>query len=254
MQPQPLIATLQGAAHAPNAPGVMDFFLQSGPMAKIVLGILVLCSLASWAVILNKYFLLRRADRQTREFLKVFHRSNRFSEVNSATERLSTSPLVGIFQAGYAEIDTQIKAAGDAEKSSSRYLIQSVKAVERSLQRSIRGELASLSRGTQILATTAAAAPFIGLFGTVWGIMIAFGDIGASGSTSITTRRPGHRRSAGQHRRWAGRCHSRPHRLQLLCPALARDQASDGRLRPRVHQSGGTELHVSPDGFPIQRR
>ncbi|MCH9648070.1 MAG: MotA/TolQ/ExbB proton channel family protein [Deltaproteobacteria bacterium] len=191
MQPYPLLASVQATGHSANAPGVLDFFLQSGPMAKVVLGILILCSLASWAVILNKFFLLRKSDRQSKEFLKVFHRSNRFSEVNSATERLSTSPLVGIFQAGYAEIDTQIKAAGETEKTGSRYLIQSVQAVERSLQRSMRAELASLSRGTQILATTAAAAPFIGLFGTVWGIMIAFGEIGATGSTSITTVAPG---------------------------------------------------------------
>ncbi len=187
----PILALLQTASLPQEAPGVMDFFLESGPMAKIVLGILILFSLASWAVMLNKILLLRKAEAQSRDFLRIFHRSSRFSEVNSTTERLRLSPLVGIFQAGYAEIDTQIKTAGEGDRGGSRYLIQSIKAVERSLQRAINVEMASLSRGTPILATTAAAGPFIGLFGTVWGIMISFGEIGATGSTSITTVAPG---------------------------------------------------------------
>ncbi len=170
---------------------LLETFLSSGPMAKIVLAILTLMSLASWAIILNKYLHFRKADAQSRGFLRTFHRSNKFSEVHSSSERLSASPLVGIFQAGYAEIDTQIKSSGERPREGSRYLIQSVVAVERSLRRAVNVELASLSRGTQFLATTAAAAPFIGLFGTVWGIMIAFGDIGATGSTSIVTVAPG---------------------------------------------------------------
>ena len=170
---------------------LLDAFLGSGPMAKIVLGILTLMSLASWAIILNKYLHFRKADAQSRDFLRTFHRSNKFSEVHSTSERLSASPLVGVFQAGYAEIDTQIKNSGDRPRDGSRYLIQSIVAVERSLRRAVNVEIASLARGTQFLATTAAAAPFIGLFGTVWGIMIAFGDIGATGSTSIVTVAPG---------------------------------------------------------------
>jgi len=185
----------QGAA-ADGGSGVLGFFAEAGPMAKIVLAILVLFSLISWAIILRKSLQLRRSTRQSERFLHAFRKSARFSEVSSAAGKLEASPLVGVFRAGYAEIDTQIKAAkaqsGDTlGGAAGGYRLRSVAALERSLQRAIHGELAVLGRGTPFLATTAAATPFIGLFGTVWGIMVAFGDIGATGSTSIVTVAPG---------------------------------------------------------------
>ena len=186
------LAAAQGPLGEVSGFSLLTFFAQLGTMGKIVLTILVLFSIGSWTIMLNKALHLRKAEAQSRDFLKTFHRSNRFSDVNAATERLKASPLVGIFQAGYAEIDTQIKAAGAASRGEEAgYRIQSVVALERSLQRAVHVELASLSRGAQFLATTAAVTPFIGLFGTVWGIMIAFSDIGTTGSTSIVTVAPG---------------------------------------------------------------
>lgn len=175
--------------------GILAFFAESGPMAKIVLGILIVFSLASWAIILGKAVQLRRSHRQSEKFLQAFRQSARFSEVSNAATRLEGSPLVGVFRAGYAEIDAQIRAARDAAtesgQSGGNYRMRSLTALERSLQRAIHGEVAVLGRGTPFLATTAAATPFIGLFGTVWGIMVAFGDIGTTGSTSIVTVAPG---------------------------------------------------------------
>lgn len=184
---------------APSGPGIFDLFWQSGPMGKLVLGVLVAFSLASWAIMIGKYLHLRRADRQSDRFLEAFHRSSRFSEVNAVAARLGASPLVGIFQAGYAEIDGQIKHAQDVEPAppaskgaaERRYRISSLGALERSLARAVSVELAGVARWTPFLATTAAATPFIGLFGTVWGIMIAFDDIGATGSTSLVAVAPG---------------------------------------------------------------
>ncbi len=190
MEMTTFVALAQEAAASQKTPSILDFFLLSGPMAKVVLAILIAFSLGSWAIILNKFFHFRKADEHTRAFLRLFHKSNRFSEVNAATQRLSASPLVGIFQAGYAEIDTQVKATREAGEHA-RYTIQSLSSVERSLKRAVAVELASLGRGSYFLGTTAAATPFIGLFGTVWGIMIAFGEIGASNSTSIVTVAPG---------------------------------------------------------------
>jgi len=178
-------------AEVDHGTGLLGFFAEAGPMAKFVLAVLVLFSIASWAIILRKAVQLRRARRQSEEFLEAFRKSARFSEVSSAAGRLEASPLVGVFRTGYAEIDAQIKAAKGAEKDAGRYRIRSLTALERSLQRAIHGELASLGRGTPFLATTAAATPFIGLFGTVWGIMVAFGDIGLTGSTSLVTVAPG---------------------------------------------------------------
>jgi biopolymer transport protein TolQ len=184
---------------AREGPGLFDFFWQSGPMAKFVLGVLLAFSLASWAIMIGKLLQLRRADAQSDRFLETFHRSSRFSEVNAAAAKLGGSPLVGIFQAGYAEIDGQIKHAQDVEPrdpgrgggGERRYRISSLAALERSLARAVGVELAGVARWTPFLATTAASTPFIGLFGTVWGIMVAFRDIGLTGSTSLVAVAPG---------------------------------------------------------------
>jgi biopolymer transport protein TolQ len=179
----------------PAAPGqgLFDFFAESGPIAKAILGILAVFSLISWAVILGKAYQIRRASRQSREFLEAFHRSHRFSEVNALANRLRHSPLVGVFQAGYAEIDSQIKSGQESEPAAERrtYRITSLRALERTLERAAGIELRNVARWTPFLATTASASPFIGLFGTVWGIMVAFRDIGATGSTSIVSVAPG---------------------------------------------------------------
>jgi biopolymer transport protein TolQ len=194
MTPFLLLAVTPAAAE----PTVLEWFWRSGPMAKIVLFVLLTFSVVSWTIMIAKRGQLRKAEQQNQAFLKAFHQSSRFSEVNAVAERFSASPLIPLFRAGYGEIDAQIKAAGssggvaaDGSGSRPRYRIRSVTAVERSLRRRINEEVAKLTRGTPFLATTAAATPFIGLFGTVWGIMVAFQDIGASGSTSIVAVAPG---------------------------------------------------------------
>ncbi|HVT59165.1 MAG TPA: MotA/TolQ/ExbB proton channel family protein [Thermoanaerobaculia bacterium] len=163
-------------------------------MAKLILAILAFFSLVSWAIMLGKLRQTRRAERHSREFLEAFHRSHRFSEVNALAGRLRASPLVGIFQAGYAEIDSQIKSSQEADAAAAErrgYRISSLAALERTLGRAVGVELRAVARWTPFLATTASASPFIGLFGTVWGIMVAFRDIGLSQSTSIVAVAPG---------------------------------------------------------------
>ncbi len=180
-------------AVAPESPGLFSFFTESGPVAKLVLAVLLGFSLVSWSVLLGKIRQLGRAERASREFLDLFHQSQKFSEVNAAAKRLEASPLVGIFQAGYAEIDSQIKAANPEGPAGERrgLKITSMTSLERSLKRAATTETQALTRWTPFLATTAGATPFIGLFGTVWGIMVAFSEIGATGSTSIVTVAPG---------------------------------------------------------------
>ncbi len=182
-------------AQAPAGPTLFEMFLSAGPMAKIVFALLAFMSIVSWAIMISKLLQYRRADTDGEEFLEVFRRSKRFSEVNAAAGRLGGTPMVGIFQAGYAEIDAQVKAAQEAAQKGgaqpSSFRVKSLEGVERSLRRAIAVEQAVLNRGTSFLATTASASPFIGLFGTVWGIMVAFNTIGATGSTSITSVAPG---------------------------------------------------------------
>lgn len=177
--------------HAPGTTGIADAFARSGAMAQAVLGLLLLCSAGSWAIFLWKLVHLRRADRQGKKFLEIFRASKRFSEVSAATAKLSVSPLVGIFQAGYAEIDHQIRAQPEDAATRGQYQIRSLASVERTLRRALTGELQVLTRSATFLGTTAAVAPFIGLFGTVWGIMQAFEDIGRTGSTSLVAVAPG---------------------------------------------------------------
>ncbi|MDA8016860.1 MAG: MotA/TolQ/ExbB proton channel family protein [Thermoanaerobaculia bacterium] len=184
------VVTLGQAGHDG---GIIDLFLGAGPMAWLVFGVLGLMSVGSWAIMVSKAMQYRKADLDGEEFLEVFRRSKRFSEVNAAAGRLTGTPMVGLFQAGYAEIDAQVKAAQEAAKQGNdgKFRVKSLDGVERSLRRAIGVELSVLDRGTAFLATTAASAPFIGLFGTVWGIMVAFNDIGASGSASLAVVAPG---------------------------------------------------------------
>jgi biopolymer transport protein TolQ len=171
--------------------GILDAFGRAGPMAAFVLSVLALFSIVSWAIMIWKLFHFRRARRQSRAFLEKFRNSKRFSEVSSAVSRVAASPLVGVFQAGYAEIDGQIRSLGEDAGPSGRYRIRSLAGVERTLHRAVVAESHLLARGTAFLATTAATTPFIGLFGTVWGIMRAFEDIGRTGSTSLVAVAPG---------------------------------------------------------------
>ncbi len=189
--PHPLFLFLQSGGG--SEPSIFDLFWSSGPIAKLIFLILGGMSVISWSIMLSKFFQLRKIAAQTRDFMEVFRASERFSEVSAAAARLSASPLVGLFQAGYAELDTQIKAAGGTggRGQDGGYQIRSLESLRRSLRRAISVEQTVLSRGTPFLATTAAASPFIGLFGTVWGIMIAFRDIGVSGSTSLAIVAPG---------------------------------------------------------------
>ena len=177
---------------SPRPEGLFEAFGRSGPMAKFVLAILLAFSVASWAVSLRRLGYFRRVNRHTREFRKLFRESRKFSEVGAASAKVSTSPLVGLFRAGYAEIEAQVRsAAGEGTPDPHRMRLRSLTAVERSLQRAAGVEQRALVQGQGLLATTASASPFIGLFGTVWGILVAFREIGATGSTSIATVAPG---------------------------------------------------------------
>lgn len=177
-------------------PSIWELFLKSGHMAKFVFALLACLSIGSWAVMISKILQFRRTENHGERFLDVFRRSKRFSEVNAVAGQLSGTPMVGLFQAGYAEVDAQIKAAQSVDQTQGSaaaavFRVKSLESVERSLRRAISVEVAVLGKGQPLLATTAAASPFIGLFGTVWGIMIAFQDIGASGSTSLAAVAPG---------------------------------------------------------------
>ena len=164
--------------------------------AQAVLVILLLFSALSWGIILYKFLQFGRAARQTSTFLDIFRKSSKFSEVQAVCPTLSDSPLVGLFQSGYTELNSQLRAAGNPEPAkpvavAGRPTLKSLDAVDRALLRATTVEMTKLERRVTFLATTASITPFIGLFGTVWGIMTAFQGIGAQGSTSLAVVGPG---------------------------------------------------------------
>jgi biopolymer transport protein TolQ len=195
------VALLQ-PVRAENLPGGQDplvtFFRETSVTAKVVLGVLLLFSLISWIIIFAKYIRLARITRQSDRFVAFFRKSKRFSEVNTVAGELGDSPLTTLFKAGYAELDAQIKAVRPEESpvttmslQAGKLLIKNISGVERALERAIGIEVTRLTANMTFLATTASACPFIGLFGTVWGIMQSFRAIGQSGSTSIAAVAPG---------------------------------------------------------------
>jgi biopolymer transport protein TolQ len=176
---------------------LLDLLLRSTPVGQAVLLILAALSIISWAIILYKLWVFRRSNRETVQFLEVFRRSNKFSEVQAVCRSLVHSPLVGLFQSGYAELTAQLRQSAPADQPSNprpaggRPTLKSLPAVDRSLIRASAVEVNKLESRISFLATTASMAPFVGLFGTVWGILISFERIGRTGSTNLGVVAPG---------------------------------------------------------------
>lgn len=163
---------------------LLDLIWRSSLIAKLVLFVLLGFSVLSWGIIITKYLAFSRAEKQTNSFLALFRRSARLADVHSSCQTFKESPLTGVFIAGYQEIDKQIQT----DKSNH---IKSVTAVNRALQRACISETTRLERGVGWLASTASASPFIGLFGTVVGIIIAFEGLSLSTQASIQAVAPG---------------------------------------------------------------
>ncbi len=178
--------------------GVLEWIAGTSPLSKGVLLILFLFSISSWANFLNKVWQFRRLERQTSSFLDIFRRSSKFSEVQSVCRSLPHSPLVGVFQAGYAELNTQLRQ-GDAPATpgqrptvgGGRPTLRSFDALDRALLRASAVEANKLEHRVDLLATTASITPFIGLFGTVIGIVNSFRGISEAGSTNLSVVAPG---------------------------------------------------------------
>jgi biopolymer transport protein TolQ len=172
---------------------ILGLVARSSAVSKVVLLVLAVLSIVSWGIILHKMWTFRRSARQSAQFLEVFRRSNKFSEVQAVCRSLGDSPLVGLFQTGYAELTAQLRqnAPGDGAPESNprppagRPTLKSLPAVDRALLRASAVEVNKLESYVSFLATVASMGPFVGLFGTVVGIMNAFEQIGITGSTSL---------------------------------------------------------------------
>ncbi|MBS1817725.1 MAG: MotA/TolQ/ExbB proton channel family protein [Acidobacteria bacterium] len=176
---------------------ILGLIARSTPISKAVLLTLVLMSVASWAIILYKLWVFRRSEQQSASFIEVFRRSSKFSEVQAVCRSLGESPLVGLFQSGYAELTAQLRqgapedVAGSPKAGTTRPTLKSLAAVDRALMRASVIEVNKLESRITFLATTASISPFVGLFGTVIGIMMSFQMIGETGSTNLASVGPG---------------------------------------------------------------
>jgi biopolymer transport protein TolQ len=159
-----------------------DIIQNLRPVPLAVIAILVVFSLYSWAIVFSKSGVFSRAMRANRSFLRAFRKANSLQAVAIASEQFSTAPLVGVFDFGYGEIERQIKQRGALVHKD---------AVERSLLLGISEEITKLEMNMNWLATVASVSPFIGLFGTVWGIIDAFEGLGNAGSASLRAVAPG---------------------------------------------------------------
>ncbi len=181
-----------GVAPEGAGTGIITLLSRATALSIVILAALALLSVWSWGIFLYKWWTFRRASRQSTQFLDVFRRSNKFSEVQAVCRSLGDSPLVGLFQTGYAELTAQLRqATPDAPNGpnprppAGRPTLKSLAAVDRALLRASAVEVNKLESRVTFLATVASMAPFVGLFGTVWGIMSAFEQIGATGSTNL---------------------------------------------------------------------
>ncbi len=156
--------------------------VQRNPLEVAVLALLAVFSVFSWTVIFSKWLSLRGAQQANHRFLRAFRKAPGLEAVVVASEQFRPSPLVAVFDFGYEEIERQVKQRGTVTNRA---------AVERTIQLGISEELTKLERHMSWLATTASVSPFIGLFGTVLGIIQAFMDLSKSGSTSLKAVGPG---------------------------------------------------------------
>ncbi len=154
---------------------MLDMVSRSGPVGKTVLIILLIFSVFSWTVIYAKWLSFRRARRESGRFLRTFRKSQKLSDVAAVLDHFNGAPLAAVFEAGLHEVEHQSSAA----------------AVQRSLQVAASEQVSEMERMLNGLATTATTTPFIGLFGTVWGIMDAFHGLGTAGGASLRAVAPG---------------------------------------------------------------
>jgi biopolymer transport protein TolQ len=185
----PIVILLQDTPAVPFKASLFDLLAQTSGVALFILILLLVFSLFSWTIILRKWLTFRLIRQKSAEFITLFRKSPRLSEVSSACDHYRGSPLSGIFSAGYQELNAQIQASGSPNPDHPVLNDRNVAGIQRALQRASAAELSVLEKSMSWLATTGVVTPFIGLLGTVIGIIHAFQ--GLTENTSIQAVAPG---------------------------------------------------------------
>ncbi|GAM08540.1 protein TolQ [Geobacter sp. OR-1] len=171
----------------------MAFFAGTGLVVKLVLFILLYFSVVSWAIIFYKLLQVYKANNESNRFMDFFWKTKKFESINSQLDRYANSPLTVLFSEGYSELKKLMEQGetSHAPESGVSTDLGGIDNIARALRRATTSEITRLEKYLTFLATTGSTAPFIGLFGTVWGIMTAFKGIGETGSASLAVVAPG---------------------------------------------------------------
>ena len=183
---------LQNGLPAPQPQSILDLVRGSGLVVQAILYLLVLFSVVSWGIIAQKFRQLRRARSESEKFIEIFWERRNLSAIHDASRELSASPVGQVFRSGYEELirvsrSKKEQAAGENLTTE----LGGVENVSRAMKRATSVEITKLEKYCSFLATTASCAPFVGLFGTVWGIMDAFRGLSVTHTTSIQAVAPG---------------------------------------------------------------
>lgn len=188
------VISLPGVAPLGSAFGsdIIQMVIHAGLMVKFVLLVLFLLSIVSWTIIFMKWRLFQKASQDNAYFLDLYWESSEFNKIYDECDDLRSSPLAHIFRSGYSELKkiSKIHAASTSKDRNPTFRPIMV-SLERSLKKTAINENNRAEKALSFLATTGNTAPFIGLFGTVWGIMEAFRGIGMKGSASLAVVAPG---------------------------------------------------------------
>jgi len=184
--------SVQNALPAPHQQGILDLVRGSGLVVQAILYILVFFSVMSWGIIAQKLQQIRRAKRESAKFIEIFWERRNLSSIHDASRELASSPVGQVFRAGYEELVRVTRSKKEASPGENLTTeLGGVDNVSRAMKRATSVEITKLEKYCSFLATTASSAPFVGLFGTVWGIMDAFRGLSVTHSSSIQAVAPG---------------------------------------------------------------
>jgi biopolymer transport protein TolQ len=175
---------------------VVTLFQNMSPVAKAVVAVLAIFSVGSWGIILSKSLLLRKVGRESQRFWKIFRKGQSLSEISTACETLQFTPLVPVFNAGAELLQSRstVGAISDRARGSAVTAVKtavSVPRLQREMQRAATAQLTALESRLTFLATTASVTPFIGLFGTVWGVLVSFNGLATATAATLRAVAPG---------------------------------------------------------------
>ncbi len=181
----------QNPISVPQQHGILELVRGSGPLVQLVLYSLVLFSVVSWGIIFYKYKQFRRANKDSDKFIQIFWERRNLASINDVTRDLEASPVAQVFKAGFEELARLSRSKKEQTGEGLTTELGGIENVARAMKRATSVEITKLEKSLTFLATTASTTPFIGLFGTVWGIMNAFRGLSVTHSSSIQAVAPG---------------------------------------------------------------